>query len=95
MSHSSLELCFQLVCYSFYLAKSTFHIVTGFTGAVCEVDLNECESNPCQNSATCVDLIGYYSCQCTDGFTGKQGTVDLLQVFVFLIPANLTYMKSL
>ena len=32
---------------------------------------NECSSNPCQNSGTCVDKIADYQCTCLNGFTGK------------------------
>lgn len=34
-------------------------------------DINECESNPCQNNATCVDQINQYTCNCLPGYTGK------------------------
>ena len=34
-------------------------------------DINECDSNPCQNSGVCSDLMNAYNCDCTDtGFTG-------------------------
>ena len=36
----------------------------------CEVDVDECESNPCQNNATCDNLIGRYECNCTEDFVG-------------------------
>ena len=34
------------------------------------VDIDDCESNPCQNGATCVDGIDSYTCTCVPGFTG-------------------------
>ncbi|XP_003944187.2 protein crumbs homolog 1 isoform X1 [Saimiri boliviensis] len=36
----------------------------GFTGIHCEEDVNECSSNPCQNSGTCENLPGNYTCHC-------------------------------
>ena len=33
-------------------------------------DVNECESEPCQNGATCVDGINAYTCECVKGYTG-------------------------
>lgn len=33
-------------------------------------DINDCLGNQCQNGATCIDLIGAYSCQCSAGFEG-------------------------
>ncbi|XP_031561363.1 fibropellin-3-like isoform X2 [Actinia tenebrosa] len=35
------------------------------------VDVNECQSNPCRNGATCNNLVQNYSCTCIAGFTGK------------------------
>ena len=33
-------------------------------------DVDECGSSPCQNGATCVDLVNKYRCTCLRGFTG-------------------------
>ena len=33
-------------------------------------DINECESNPCENGATCIEKVGSYSCDCVAGFIG-------------------------
>lgn len=30
-----------------------------------------CASNPCLNGGLCVGIPGYYSCNCTVGFAGK------------------------
>ena len=35
-------------------------------------DIDDCESNPCQNGATCQDGIGLYSCSCPTGYEGDQ-----------------------
>ena len=34
-------------------------------------ETNECDSNPCQNGGKCVDEVNGYTCNCEDGFTGK------------------------
>ena len=34
-------------------------------------DRDECASNPCQNSGTCVDKFAGYQCTCSSGVTGK------------------------
>lgn len=40
----------------------------GFTGTLCEVEIYECESNPCQNGATCYEPgPAMYKCQCPNG----------------------------
>nr|XP_020458752.1 protein eyes shut homolog isoform X2 [Monopterus albus] len=42
----------------------------GFEGSWCEIDTNECSSNPCQNQGDCVDRVNSYSCNCKMGFSG-------------------------
>lgn len=47
----------------------------GFTGSHCEVNVNECESNPCQNGL-CVDDVNGYKCFCRPGYHGRQCQLD-------------------
>jgi hypothetical protein len=42
----------------------------GFSGVTCNVELNECASNPCRNGGTCTDLVNGYVCSCVNGFNG-------------------------
>ena len=47
-------------------------------------DIDDCESNPCQNGATCQDGIGLYSCSCPTGYDGDQcqmGEDIIMQIF--------------
>ena len=32
---------------------------------------NECLSEPCQNDATCIDILGNYTCVCTQDWEGR------------------------
>ena len=49
----------------------------GFSGSRCEININECASNPCLNEATCLDEIGGYRCICMPGYTGTQCETDI------------------
>lgn len=39
-------------------------------GLACEVDRDECLSEPCQNNGTCVDGSNGFRCNCLPGYTG-------------------------
>ncbi|XP_035390719.1 protein jagged-1a isoform X2 [Electrophorus electricus] len=43
----------------------------GFTGTYCHENINDCESNPCQNGGTCIDKVNVYRCICSDGWEGQ------------------------
>ncbi|XP_062902616.1 protocadherin Fat 4 isoform X2 [Mobula hypostoma] len=42
----------------------------GYSGEVCETDIDECLPSPCHNDGTCHNLLGRFSCTCPEGFMG-------------------------
>ena len=48
----------------------------GFTGARCEVNVDECASQPCYNGGTCEDSAQGYRCLCLAGYTGLQCQIE-------------------
>jgi hypothetical protein len=42
----------------------------GYTGASCNVDINECQSSPCRNGHPCVNSAGSFTCECGLGYYG-------------------------
>ena len=60
----------------------------GFAGLVCDVDVNECASNPCANGATCFEssttpdvAIDAYRCNCAPGFANGACTYDFVNEY--------------
>ena len=41
-------------------------------GNNCQTNIDECETDPCLNGATCIDGIAMYTCECREGFNGAQ-----------------------
>ncbi len=52
-------------------------------------DLNECDSFPCEHSATCVDQIGKYQCMCPPGYTSTN-----CEIGRYSIKYNQTYIRQ-
>lgn len=42
-----------------------------FLGVRCEVNIDECQSSPCQNNATCKDDVNDYTCLCPEPVPGR------------------------
>lgn len=41
-----------------------------FLGEECDIDINECDSNPCHHAGTCLDQPNGYTCHCPHGWVG-------------------------
>jgi Notch-like protein len=44
----------------------------------CNIDVNECSSNPCQNGATCMETVpNEFACSCVIGWAGSKCDLDV------------------
>ena len=51
------------------------------------VDINECQSTPCQNGGTCNDAVNQYTCSCVAGYVGthcETGGYDVLGLDLYM-----------
>ena len=55
-----------LICVCFCLA-----------GDRCQLNMNECDSNPCLNGGDCVDGVHNYTCICPSEFIGRHCDQEL------------------
>ena len=44
----------------------------GYSGYLCQTNVNECASNPCANGGSCTDGVNRFTCTCTSGFSGTR-----------------------
>jgi len=51
--------------------------VAGYIGESCETNVDECASNPCDNFATCQDLVNDYICHCPDAWEGQDCDISV------------------
>ena len=52
------------------LMEASLHVQLATQGTFAEIDINECESDPCQNGGTCTNTDGSFNCMCSSGYTG-------------------------
>ena len=56
-------------------------------------EINECDSNPCQNGGTCGDGIASFSCSCPTGYEGDQCQMGKIKDVTYL-PKIYNYFHS-
>ena len=50
---------------------------SGWKGDHCHDDINECSLQICQNTGTCANSPGDYTCTCLPGYTDKNCSTDI------------------
>ncbi|XP_037908128.1 fat-like cadherin-related tumor suppressor homolog isoform X10 [Hermetia illucens] len=63
----------------------------GYTGLTCEIDVDECDNQPCGNGATCINEAGSFRCICPPDLTGASCGDPLYSNSITTKLRNLTY----
>lgn len=61
----------QIQVTAFYSAICRCDCTPGYTGVLCDIEVNECDSLPCSNNAICEDMVADFLCTCQSGFGGR------------------------
>ena len=58
---------------------------SGWTGDDCLMNPDDCLGNRCLNGATCLDGLGFYTCICSPGRTGKHVLMNMCKFLLGLV----------
>lgn len=77
----TMDLSITAVCVQNFQGANCTQCVSGFTGTLCDMDIDECIQVNCSGNGQCINQIGGFSCTCNSGFSGtlceiSAGTCD-------------------
>ncbi|KAF6021416.1 hypothetical protein EB796_020283 [Bugula neritina] len=59
---------------------TSLFLALGWTdNSTCNVDINECDLDICENGGNCTNTNGSFTCQCTEFWTGDVCSEDILE----------------
>lgn len=69
-----------------FLYWTTINIAENKTGSNCELKIDLCNPNPCQNSGTCVsNSPGTYFCNCLPQYSGNNCEIQIRVIGLYIL----------
>ena len=73
VNNSLMLMCYRCACSA------------GYTGLLCEADVNECLSTPCLNGGTCNNLLNKFSCRCPPSFSSYNCKDSMIYLVLIIV----------
>ncbi len=66
----------------------------GYSGDLCDKNIDDCTPNPCRNGGRCDDGIDEYSCVCPGQYTGTNCELPRFEIIEPTLPVYRTFMQG-
>ena len=74
---ATIDVSIRVLCAQNFQGSDCTQCMPGFTGTLCDSDIDECLSNPCGMNGQCENQEGSFNCSCNPGFTGDLCQIDI------------------
>ena len=71
-SRAVINMNIRVLCAQNFQGSDCTQCVSGFTGAMCDVNTDDCTRVNCSGNGQCADGINSFTCDCIPGFTGAE-----------------------
>ena len=68
----TMDLTITVVCAENFEGSDCTQCAPGFTGVLCETNINDCVGVNCSGNDQCVDGVNNFTCECAPGFRGPK-----------------------
>ena len=67
----AIDVTYTVHCAQNFQDRDCTRCISGFTGAMCDENIDDCQGRNCSGNGHCIDGINTFMCDCNPGFTGE------------------------